>query len=340
MPEEKKTSSGAQPEEKKGPLRPTVMSLEPAVSQPVNGDRLAARKPTAMTSSSVERLQGPQTIRRPTAMVGEVLQQIAITLVDLRTQNTAVKHSVLQDALQQIKSCNPDTLNDRVAVLWGNEVQQAYSELVTSVLDLSQSEVLVIASRRVKRLEDLLGSIRLDSIYKNNGGFFTSIFKKGNQLIETPAALKEALREINELVHLLGKSIDQLLDLKTKFELASSDAEQIRDKAEARSIAALAVANYLSGNQKSLADSFIGRAMALTATCAQIERDGSVRKLQIEQPLKLITVVQNVVLITLPGLIGTIASLQTLMSENNKPTVTHFQEVGDQIATTLKGLKV
>jgi hypothetical protein len=189
---------------------------------------------------------------------------------------------------------------------------------------------------------EILGSIRIEKVFgRHSNSFFARTLGRATREIDTPEELEEAEREIEQLVSLVNGSISQLLDLKTKAEQLSAEIEKVRFEAEASAIAALFISEYMAKHSHGdIAQRFTERGMSLTATCAQIQGGSSIRLLQIEQPLQLISVVQNVVLVTLPGLIASIAALQTMAKSSNKPTVTQIDELGDQIQKTLQSLKV
>jgi hypothetical protein len=79
--------------------------------------------------------------------------------------------------------------------------------------------------------------------------------------------------------------------------------------------------------------------MSLTQTLAQIRGSNSVRKVQTEHPLRLITTVQNVALVTVPGLIGNMVSLKAMLEGSRKPTVTDVGELSDQVQGILQQLQ-
>ena len=63
------------------------------------------------------------------------------------------------------------------------------------------------------------------------------------------------------------------------------------------------------------------------------------RALQIEQPLRLVAAIQNVALVTVPGLLGGIAALAAMLEERRQVTPTQAGELAYQLRTILQQLK-
>jgi len=300
--------------------------------------------PTKMAPTAPMKLESVHSslVTKPSAIPGTIRKRIPVTSEELRREQANTQPVVLERVLQLVQEFSPDTANDRVAVLWGSQIQQGYSDVVSQGLQLSRSEVLVKTSRYIERMMEILGSIRLEKVLcKKSDSFLAKALGRVSKEIDTLMELEEAEREIEQLVSLVNASIHPLLDLKTKAEKLSVEVERVRVEADASSIAALCICKYFSLNSRTdLSQIFTDRSMSLTATCAQIKSGSSIRQIQIEQPLRLINIAQNVVLVTLPGLIANISALQTMAKGTNKPTVTQIGELGDQIQKTLQSLKV
>lgn len=79
--------------------------------------------------------------------------------------------------------------------------------------------------------------------------------------------------------------------------------------------------------------------MSLTQTVAQIRSGASLREVQIEQPLRLIEAIQNVALVMVPGFLGSIAALTTMLDSNRKLTPTEAGELTYQLRSILQQLQ-
>ncbi len=349
MPEEENTSSGTTPGEQRPGRRPTVIR---SVGAPPQETPTAAKpkvKPTVMvntgpTAFPVHEASAPAPasfVAKPTCMPGTIRQRIPVTLAELQKKQAQIQQPVLEEALRLLQGFSPDIANDETAIYWGHETQKRNSEIASRSLALSQSEIVTTTSRHIARMVELLGLVRLEKVFETGSGFFANMFRAATHDIDTPKELEEAMREIGQIVSLVTGSIQQLLDLKTKVEALSTEVEKICTEAQAASIAADCIADYFTGlSRPDLAQRFTERSMSLTATIAQIQSGSSIRSIQIEQPLQLINIVQNVVLVTLPGLIGDIAAMQTMMQGSRKPTPTQISELSGKMKSTLQILKV
>jgi len=79
--------------------------------------------------------------------------------------------------------------------------------------------------------------------------------------------------------------------------------------------------------------------MSLTQTVAQIRSGVSLREMQIEQPLRLIGAIQNVAIVTVPGYLGSVASLTTMLKSNRSLTPTETGELAYSIVTSFSNSK-
>ncbi len=361
MPEENTNSPGKTGEQKT--VRPTAMPSggtdKPSVSKPtVMGGSVQKVGPTVFKASE-ERKAGPTRIGaansapsfpepdwpqtfKPSAMPGTIRSRISVTLSDLEKVQARIQQPVLTRAIQMVQEFSPDAATISSAVLFGSDIQERHNALVTEGLKLARSEIFAKASRQIGRMMEILRLIRLEKVFgKRSGGFLSRTLKRASQEIDTPEELEDAEREIEQIVALVNNSIGKLLELKAEAESLSAEIEKIRLESEAASVAALYIADYLAKRSRpDIASRFTERSVSLTATSAQIQGGSSIRLLQIEQPLQLISVVQNVVLVTLPGLIASISAMQTMLKGANQPTVTQIDELGDQIRQILDSIKL
>ena len=124
-----------------------------------------------------------------------------------------------------------------------------------------------------------------------------------------------------------------------KLARTAARIEGMGDEAEASALAASFLSDHLRVSRPPLSQRFLERAMSLTQTVAQIRSGASMRDVQIEQPIRLIGAIQNVALVMVPGFLGSIASLTTMLENNRKLTPTEAGELSYQLRNILQQLK-
>lgn len=300
-------------------------------------------RPTVFDPSAVQSPpDSAQTTRRigsPTVIPGVERKRFVISYDDLQVLMPGLTDSVYEKAIELLSSLIIEKVSDRDAILWGHDIQTSYSGLVNQTLKLSQRAVLRKVQGYLSRMIDLLGSIDILAVCGyDSRGFFEQLTKSMNQKIDTPDDLIAAQRELALLVKHLSSSLDELLNLKALLEDVSNNLNLVAEEMEAAAVAALFLASFYSGT--SIADRFTERSMNLTQTLAQMRQDEMIRKIQIDQPLLLISTIQNIVLVSLPGFIGSITSIVTLMqSRTVSPTeagevVYQLQEIVNNLQST------
>lgn len=305
------------------------------------------RQPTVIPLGGVRRqekspAQPPSPkVRGPTVVPGVQRQRIEVTLSDLRKLSSQTTEEVLGKALHILEVVVVERLTDRKAILWGHDLQQGYSGLVSETLSLSQADVLVRVTAYLNRMMEILEAINLQEIYgTESAGVITQYFRKGNAKVDTLDELESARAELDHLLRLMGDAFNQLVALKEKLETQSSRIDELGNEVEASALAAQFLSLHLHSTRPDLTQRFTERSMSLTATLAQIRGSSSMREIQIEQPLRLISAIQNVALVTLPGWIGSITAITVLGRERKKPTPTEAGELAYQlrdIITKMKG---
>jgi hypothetical protein len=155
--------------------------------------------------------------------------------------------------------------------------------------------------------------------------------------IDTREELRAARREIDQLVKLIAAAMDDLLVLKAEVERSSRRIGELGDDVEASALAAQFLSTYLQRKDEELSRLLLERSMSLTQTALQIRGSASLRDSQIDQPLRLISAIQNVALVMVPGWLGSIASLTAL--GGRKPTPTEANEIAFQLRKILEQLQ-
>jgi hypothetical protein len=169
---------------------------------------------------------------------------------------------------------------------------------------------------------EILSSIRIEKVFENGPGIFAKILRTATPEIDTYSSLKDALREINQLSGLMRDCISSLVELSKSLERNSKTLAELGDNVEANLTAALVVADYFRQTlREDLAERLEDRATSLTLTLGQIRSGSFSRDNQIEQPMKMTTLIQRVVFNTLPIWMESVANLRRRhRSKQTNPT--------------------
>ncbi|MCU6453329.1 hypothetical protein LPN01_04485 [Sphingomonas sp. A2-49] len=231
--------------------------------------------------------------------------------------------------------------SDRQVTLWGHDAQKNYAAIVSRTLALSQAEVLSRARGYVRRMVDLLGGIDLEAIcgLRPPSGVFGRLFGGAGDRIDSPREFEAARVELDQLIALTGAAIEPLLELKEALEEQARLIRAVTTEIEAAALAAAFLSEHHTTDQPALSRRFLERSMSLTQTVLQIRGGASLHDNQGEQPLRLISAIQDVVLVAMPGWLGTMAALTTASSARRQPNPTEVGEHQQQLRTILQQLK-
>jgi hypothetical protein len=277
-------------------------------------------------------------VAAPTAIVGAERKRITVSLDDLKNLSPGTNPDVLARALHFLQAYVAEDASDRTVVLWGHQLQQEYATLVSEALARSQADVLTRVTVHLNRMMEILSSIDLVAVAgADHEGELGKYLKKMSKKIDTPDELRSARVELDQLVQLLNAALDDLLNLKVEIEESSHGIGQLGDDVEASALGAQFLSTYLQGKDEALSQRFLERSMSLTQTALQIRGSVSMRDSQIEQPLRLISAIQSVALVMVPGWLGSIASLTVLAGR--KPTPTEAGEMAFQLRKILQQMQ-
>lgn len=335
MAEEKGGGSpGKEPETKTGKLRPTV------IDHLGGGAGTAPSAGGAMAPSESRHPAAPRGFG-PTAVPGVERKRIPATLEEFKKLSPGASPDVLEKALRLVYTYVEEEATDRTAVLWGQRSQEDYSELVSGNLSLSQADALVTATGYLNRMTGILRSIDIEAVAADTrgGGAIGEYLKGLNKKIDTFDELEAARVELEQLVKLMSAVLGELLDLRERIERQSRRIDEIGDDVDAAAVAAQFLSDYESKRSPQLSRRFFERSMSLTQSAIQIRGSTAIRAAQIEYPLRLIDAIQNVVLVTLPGWLGSIASLSVLFQGQRMLTQTQTGELARQLRTIVEQLQ-
>jgi len=317
-----------------GPTAPRRSSTrQPTVIDPKAGSGRAPARPSgidgtgpaaAPAHASDAEASGPAAtpVAAPTAIIGTERKRIEVSLDDLKDLSPGSEPDVLAQAIRLLQAYVPDDASDRTVILWGQQLQQDYADMVSAALARAQADVLTRVTVHLNRMMDILKSIDVAAVAgtERTGGGLGKVLKRMSKKIDTAEELAAARVELDQLVKLMSAEMGRLLDLKGEMEQSSRRIDELRAEVEASALAAQFLSSYLQKTDEGLSRRFLERSMSLTQTALQIGGSASLRESEVEQPLRLISAIQNVALVMVPGWLGTIGSLTTLAGREATPT--------------------
>lgn len=312
MPEDKSSTDSGVPPVNGETLRPTIMKAPPARGR---GAKAEASAPVPLPPAA-------SGVARPTTLRGVRRERLAVTPRELRELAPEASAATCEAAVRVLAETVAERLDQRKAVLWGHDLQKTYGDEVTGTLALVQDPLAEQARAHVDRMTQLLGSIDLMAVCGHGkGGVLAGLARSMNDRIDTPGELAGALGELRLLLDRLGTATEGLAGLAHRLRQHAGDIDRIGGEVDATALAALFLARHFERDAPDLSRLLTDRAMSLTATMAQIRQGDSLHRLQLQQPLNLIGIIQNVALVTLPGFLTNLAALLALAkSRNVSPT--------------------
>lgn len=278
-------------------------------------------------------------VRQPTAMPGAERNRIDVRSDELEKLTPGATAQVYKQARTLVEAFVADKATERRAILWGQDLQKAHSELVGEALALSRSSVLRKTEGYLARTMDILGSIDfLAACGHGSSGILSRVLQQMNKRIDTPGELAQAQAELERLVGLMDAALHELLDLKDRLLAVAERIDAAGERLEAASVAASFLSRHLESGKDAVAQRFAERALGLAQTVALIREGGATRRLQLEQPIHIISAIQNVALVMLPAFIGNIASVSAL-STARTTTPTEAGELAYRLREIIEQLK-
>ena len=327
MPQDKPSRDPAAPPGTGEALRPTV------IKPPAAGARGRKAAPSAAAPPT------PREPSRPTALPGTRRVRIEASPRELRALSPEASAAVCEAAARLLEQTVADTMNERKAVLWGHELQKAYGDEVGATLALAQDPLAEQARAHVDRMTQLLASIDLMAVCGHGkGGLLSRLASSMNDRVDTPAELAGALGELRLLLDRLGDATASLATLADRLHQRAGAIDRIGRDVDAAAVAALFLARHFEREAPALARRFDDRATSLTATVAQIRQGDAVHRLQLQRPLDLIGVIQNVALVMLPGLLAAMAALLAL-AKSRGASPTEARDMSHQLRDILNQLQ-
>lgn len=317
-------------------LRPTVIGPSGASLRKAAH---AGTPPDALPAPAAAPQAPAPVVRQATAIPGAQRERIDVPPGELERLSPGATASAYMQARALIGAFLVDKATERKAILWGHDLQKAYSDLMSQALTLSRSPVLRKVEGYLARTMDILGSIDLVAACGHGAsGVVGRMLQRVNARIDTPAELQQAQAELDELVALMSAALQELLDLKDGLLDAAERTDAASAQIEAAAIAALFLSQHLRNRKDAVAQRFAERAMSLTQTLALIREGGATRNVQLEQPIRMVGTIQDVALLMLPGLTGSIASIAARSAAKAVITPTEAGELAYRLRDILERL--
>ncbi len=295
------------PKERARTTRTATPAPEPSALQPS-----ASQPPGSQASPPQAAAPGVAT---PTVVAGVRRQRIQVGMAELQALAPGAPMPVYDAAVRMVREVVDARMSDRRAVLWGHDVQKAYGDRVTGTFSLAQDPVVEQARAWVGRMSAILRDIDVMAVCGHGkGGLLGTLAKAVGNRIDTPRELSSALDELRLLLERTGGAIDRLLQLKERLQQHIDAIARIEVEIEASALAALFLSGHFATRSPELAQAFTDRSMSLTATLAQMRQNDPIYRLQLQQPLQLISAIQNVALVSLPACVAGMSALLALLS--------------------------
>lgn len=308
-------------------LKPTI------VSAPARPAKARAAEPAVEAKTAAPPLV-------PTAVPGAARERLPVTADDLRRLSPAAAKGVLERALAMLSAFVIEKSSERKAILWGHDLQKAYADTVTAMLDVTQSPIMRKVEGYVGRMLDILSSFDLEAaVGRTGGGGLGGLLQTFNRKTDTIDELNAARRELDQLMRLMSESLDELLRVKDEIEKGFARQQAIGEDAEAASLAALYLSDRLRSSSPAIAERFAERSMSLTQTLAQIRSNDSLRNMQLEQPVQMIAAIQNVTLVTMPDFLSSLMAIEAMAARRTTVTPTEASELTYKLRDIIRQLK-
>ena len=314
-------------------MRPTI------VSPPAGKAGVPQVGPAHPLQPGIGKAGSTSPVKQPTAIAGKARERIPVTAGDLRRLSPGAAKDVIDRALALLDAFVVDKANERKAILWGYDLQKGYSDAVAETLALSQSPVMRKVQGYISRMLDILGSFDVTSAFGKRSEGIGRYLKGINAKTDTIHELAAARIELEQIVKLMDDALGELLDLRDRLEKNARMLETIGGEAEASALAALYLSEYFRPTATMLADRFLERSMSLTQTLGQIRSNSAIRDVQIEQPIRMIGSIQNVMLVSMPQFLSNLAALNSMALRDALVTPTDASELNYKLHDIIRQLK-
>lgn len=245
-------------------------------------------------------------------IAGASIERLAVSASDLLRLSPQVGKPALEAAQALLSSLAPGKLTERRAILWGHDVQRRFADTVAAALALSQQPVMVRMQAHVSRLLDILEGFDLAAMAGSQTSGLGGVLKSFNRKTDTLVELESARTELAQLGQLMDSGLEPLLELREDLQANAATQQRMAVEVEGAALSALFLSEHFGTTDPGMAERFVERSMSLTQTLAQIRGDEGLRNLQVEGPLRTITAIQNVTLVSMPEFLASLSALTSL----------------------------
>lgn len=252
-------------------------------------------------------------VEKPSFIPGTTRKRLVVTKNDLLMQFPGTSDAVLARAEELLGKLVIETLVEGFCQQWGMREQKRFGELVGQSLELSSHKLIQESSRHVNRLIVILKEVA-DAFNDDGGGFF-SWGKKASPWEK----FQEFYPEIRQLSALLNQQIDQIIDIRAKLDGITAEFAKLMIVLDAESISARYLSDMLgtSPDKQSMVQCLLDRSLGLAQTTAQIQQGMIVRQSTVQDIGKLVSRIQDGVLVKLPAWIEQVSTFQSKATLND-----------------------
>lgn len=305
-------------------LTPTVM---PIPARPAAADRVQPKASATMGAAPV--------VLQPTAIAGTERQRLQVDAAELDRLSPGTAPAVVERALALLHAFVLEKASERRAILWQQDLQKTYSAAVGTTLTLSQLPLLSRMQGHVARMLIILRSFDFAAAAET-GGAISRALKRFNDRIDTVEEIADACAELERLKALLGEAMEPLLKLKEDIENAIRTETALSCDIEAAALAALYLSGHYRALRPGLSERFLERSMSLTQTLAQIKSNRTLRSLQAEHPLRLVTAIQTVTLVSMPAFLVSLTAANAVYARKGSINPTEASELQHKLQDVIQ----
>ncbi len=309
-----------------GRLRPTIVA-------PPAGKRRAKGGPDATRPASTP------TVRAPTAIPGVERKRIAVRAADLVRLSPGAAPQAASRAVRLIDGFVVEGAREPHVDAWGQAAEQRHEALVREALDLSQAQVLSRARGPIDGIIVRLEAIDIDAVCADRRPALFSLLEAAGDRIDTPRKLAAARTELERLAGQARAVLDGLADLKASLDDHARRVDETSLELEAAALAALFLAERLAADRPELSRRFLQREISLTKTVLRIRGGQLARADQVQEPLTLITLIQEVVLRDLSDWLVAVAALAGSRQARGRLSSTEVADLRHRLRALLRNLQ-
>lgn len=355
-----KTSSGIRLEAKPtviggtkksvAPICPTVIQGRPVPERPVDqqSGKVCESKPTVIVGGKANEKpkahqvdiqpvskatvikppppKPPIALEKPSAIAGVARKGVEVTREALLSCFPGTDEAVVEKSIKLLRQTVVEIITESQGLQWGMKTQQRYGELVQESLSLSSHKSIQDSNRHLNRLLNLLQEISAE--FQEKDGWFGK--KKGNPWEK----FQEVRPEILQLSSLLNQLLPELIRIQSSLGGIAREHSLLVIELDAEAISAKYLAEQLgtSSKHQSVVNCLMSRSLSLVQTVAQMQQGTMTRQSTIQDIEKLVSRVQDGVLVKLPAWTEQIGAYQSKSAITETDAYTCRQQLADVVA--------